>query len=69
MENKNVIRRFRVLKSSNDYNDNIQKAIQHVLYYAESRFWFILKFLTNAGQNKQSWCQILLQRELVSDNH
>jgi hypothetical protein len=57
-----TLRRFNMMDSRN--HKNTQAMIQHLLYYAESRFWCILKSIKK-GEDK--WCQKLLHRELVME--
>jgi hypothetical protein len=65
MEKKTVIRRFNPLNSQNHQYKTMHSKIQHILYYAESRFWSILNNLALADDSKRLWCQTLLHRELV----
>jgi hypothetical protein len=66
MGKKNDIRRFNMFNLQNESNLEIQKKIQQLLYYAESRFWSILNTFKNSDYNRNSWCQKLLHRELVN---
>lgn len=65
MGEKNVIHRFHLFNTQNGLYNAMQDRIQQTLYYAESRFWSILKTLTNADDARNVWCQKLLHRELV----
>ncbi|KAF8799829.1 hypothetical protein BYT27DRAFT_7263438 [Phlegmacium glaucopus] len=42
-----------------------QKDIQEVIYYAESRFWYILNEISTTPIDHQRWTQKLLHRELL----
>ena len=65
MNERNIIRRFDFLNSRSPSKIESHKKIQEFLYYAESRFWAILNFITRAPSNRNDWCQKLLHRELV----
>jgi len=65
MYKKPVIRRFNRFSLQSGTNSDLDMRIQDVVDYAESRFWCILNVISTADENRQSWCQILLQRELV----
>jgi hypothetical protein len=66
MEMRPEIRRFSLLHSQNPSNKMFQSKVQHLLYYAESRFWTIWQRLINADSEKNKWGQKLLHRELVN---
>jgi hypothetical protein len=59
------MRRFELINSQNLFHNDTQKKIQQLLYYAESRFWCILK---STKKENDIWCQKLLHRELVIMN-
>lgn len=67
MEKKNLIRRFNLFSIQNNSSNDVQVYIQHLLYYAESRFSYILNLLRVADDDRIPWCQKLLHRELVND--
>lgn len=65
MVKKKEIRRFNMINLQNGSDKDIPLKIQRILYYAESRFWCILKSLKN-DDKRHTWCQKLLHRELVN---
>ena len=60
-----TIHRFNPFSLQHGSNHSLHVRIQEVIYYAESRFWVILNNISKADQERQSWTQKLLQRELV----
>ena len=65
MSTKTVLHCFNPFNSGKDEYNAKRDHIQETVYYAESRFWAILNNLEKAGQDRISWGQKLLHRELV----
>ena len=63
MDKANIFRRFNMFNSQ---SGSIQEKIQGILYYAESRFWFILNHLRKGPELQHVGGQKLLHRELVN---
>jgi len=61
-----TIHRFNPFTVRSGSDQNVHNKIQEVIYYAESRFWAVLHYLSKAGIDRQSWVQKLLHWELVS---
>jgi hypothetical protein len=67
MNKKPILRRFNILNLQ-DGSSKIHFEIKELIYYAESRFLSILNNISQADENKKSWSQKLLHRELVISN-